>query len=380
MNNHLTTLEPNTSAVVSAVPRGLQITHDVRLRQAQAEMLSRYQLALMLPRDWIEVGFRLLACCDNPDFAKVGYYSKPAGQSKNIEGLSIRFAEEAQRLMRNISVDTSPEMEDELSIHYRTVVTDLESNTPTSETFKVEKTVERRRVDEGTTVLSTRTNSSGDLVHLIPATEDQINTKLRAQMSKVKRTLILALLPAEIRVQCLERCRAVAKATDAKNPQEATKSLVSAFLSLGIEVSDLKEYLGKSPAAMVAKEIEDLRGIYALLRDGEMTWNDVMEAKRETEAAKGSKAEFVAGKKAQRAKDKQKPPRAARASRQAQEPPAAAGSGGGAADAGKASKGKGGATSKTAEPAPPAARASRRGDDEEDEGKAGGDPDSGSNP
>lgn len=358
----------------SAVPAGLQITTDVRLRQAQAEMLSRYQLALMLPRSWEAVGAKLVAACENPDFARVAFYRKPAGNTA-IEGLSVRFAELAQQLMRNISVDTSPEMEDATSVHYRMTVTDLESNTPVSETFKVEKTVERRYVDENTTILSQRPNSNGDIVYLIPATEEQVQTKLRAQISKVKRTLILSLVPAEVRAQCLALCRSISQKEDAKDPQAATKSIIAAFLSLGIDVPDLKEYLGHSPSSLVAKEIEDLRGIYALIRDGEMIWNDVLEAKREQVATKGSRKDFVEGKKAARDKRKQQEGggksagggRASRGSRQAE---GGAGSGGGTPAASK----DGGETAKTedggkaseggkAEPAP-RARASRRGGEE----------------
>jgi len=302
-------------AVTSSVPDGLSITTDVRLRQVQAEMLSRYHMALMLPRNWVSVNSKLLAACENPDFAKTAFYSKPAGDKK-IEGLSVRFAELAQQLMRNISIDTSPEMEDSLSVHYRMTVTDMESNTPTSETFKVEKTVERRYKDEDTTVLSQRKNSYGDTVYLVPATEDQITTKLRAQMAKVKRQLILSLVPAEIRAQCLARCKEIALSSDSKDPQAATKNIVSAFLSIGVDVPDLKEYLGHSPASLVTKEIEDLRGIYALIRDGEMTWTDVIEAKREQAAStkSGSKAAFVEQKKKTREKrNEQKQPRQARA-------------------------------------------------------------------
>ena len=59
-----------------------------------------------------------------------------------------------------------------------------------------------------------------------------------------------------------------------------------AFVSMGIEVSDLKEYLGKSPSGATAPEIEKLRITYALIRDGEMTWSDVMAAKVERDVAK----------------------------------------------------------------------------------------------
>lgn len=347
--------------------QGLAITQDVRLRVAQAEMFARYNLAIMVPRDWTVVEAKLLQDCDNPDFAKEAYFRKPAGRDF-IEGLSVRFAERAQQHMRNISVDTSPEMEDEFSVHYRTTVVDLENNTPTSETFKVEKTVERKRVADGDTVLSQRTNSSGDPVYLVPATEDQLNTKLRAQAAKVKRTLLLALVPADTRSRCLERARSVATSQDSKDPSAATKSIVSAFISIGVDVADLKEYLGKAVQSATAPQIEELRSIYALIRDDELSWRDVMEAKREREAEKGSKAAFVAEKQKEREKRKADKNKGTQAPAGAAAPRARRGSVAAAAPAAADSAAaqdsdKPAAETKPETPARP--RASRRGDDEE---------------
>ncbi len=357
--NNITTKTQSLPSVVqnnalSSVPQGLAITHDVRMRQAQAQIMSQYQMALMLPRVWESISAKLLLACGNPDFAKEAYYKKPAGRDV-IEGLSVRFAEHALTLMRNISVDCSPEMEDEFSAHYRVTVLDIESNTPSSETFKVEKTVERQFVSDGDTILSQRTNSQGRPVFLIPATEDQFNTKLRAQMSKVRRTLLLALIPAEIRAACLDRCKEVVATEDAKDPAGEAKRIIMAFIGVGIDVPDLKEYLGKAPSNATPKEIESLRLTFALIRDGEITWKDVMAAKAEREAEQGSRAAFVAQKEKEKAaaKNKAKPARAGvadKAPRGANKPPAAP---------------KDDAAVTTPEPAR-AARASRRDDDDDD--------------
>lgn len=364
----------------SSIPSGLQITQEARLRTAQAETFARFHLALVLPRNMLDVSTKLLAACDNPDFAKTAFYRKPG--SPPVEGLSVRFAELAHQLMRNISIDCSPEMEDEFSVHYRMTITDLESNTPTSETFRVNKTVERRSCKEGDSVLGQRTNSTGETVYLLPATEDQMTTKVNAQKSKVKRTLILALVPAEVRAQCLTKCKEIAGSSDKKDPASAVKGIVTSFLSIGIDVPDLKEYLGKSPQAAVEKDIEELRGIYAMLRDGELTWADVIEAKRERDAAKGSKTAFVDAKLKERADKKKKKAadaakaasgpaagaeRAQRQPRAQAEPPA---------EAAAADKSKGGAATKPPkeDPAPPRARASRRGGEtQETDGGTGDD-------
>jgi len=346
------------SSSLSSVPQGLAITHDVRLKQAQAQIMAQYHMALMLPRSWESINAKLLLACDDPSFAREAYYKKPAGRDV-LEGLSIRFAERAHQIMRNVSVETTPEMEDDFSVHYRMTVLDLESNTPESETFKVEKTVERRFVADGDTIISERTNSGGEKVFLIPATEDQLNTKLRAIKSKVKRQLILAMIPAEVKTACLERCKAVAANEDSKDPAGEAKRIIMAFISIGIDVPDLKEYLGKSPANATAKEVESLRLTYGLIRDGEITWKDVMSAKAEREAEQGSKAAFVAQKEKERAAKK----------------PKATGQGGGER-APRGSKTGGKAAAATPAPAagtkdePPAAtkpRANRRDDDEEED-------------
>lgn len=366
--------------IVPKVQQGLAITHDVRMRQAQAEMFARYHLAAMVPRDWHAVEAKLMIDCDNPDFAAEAFYSKPTGSGRQ-EGLSIRFAERALQHMRNLSVDVSPDMEDDWSVHHRVTVIDLESNTPTSETFKVEKTVERSSVKDTDTVLSQRTNSQGQTVYLISATEDQMLTKVRAQSSKAKRNLICALIPADVRLRCLERCQAVFKDKQSKDPAAATKDIVAAFIGIGVDVPELKEYLGKSPQSATPAQVAELRSIYVLIRDGDLTWQDALEAKRELEAAKGSKAEFVAQK--QKEKEKQKAKRGTQPAGNAATPAPRRGrsAAAGTDTATDAGAGTGAATTPdaAAAPAPPKPRANRRGDDD-DASDAGGASDQSSNP
>ncbi len=288
----------------SSVPAGLSIAPSGRMSQMQTEVLSRYQLAIMLPRNWLDVGGRLLAACDNPDFAKAAFYSKPVGGGEDKVGLNIRFAEEALRIMRNISVDTSPESEDEHAVHYRMTITDLESNTPTSETFRVSKTHETQFVDDDQTIVATRKNRKGEEVHTVVDTDDQLNAKVRAVTSKVKRALVLSIIPVDIRHQCLARCLEVTFAADKKDPAAALKSIISSFLSIGIDVADLKEYLGKPPQSATEKELQELRGIFALIREGDGTWNSVLSSKRERDAKASVVAKFVSDKQKEKAKQK----------------------------------------------------------------------------
>jgi hypothetical protein len=49
------------------------------------------------------------------------------------------------------------------------------------------------------------------------------------------------------------------------------------FGAIGVTVSQIKEYLGHDGETLKAKELEDLRGIYVAIKDGETNWREVMD-------------------------------------------------------------------------------------------------------
>lgn len=357
--------EPPALALHSSIPQGLVVSPDSRLRHAQAETMARYQMAFMLQREWISVGPKLLALCDDPEFAVEAYYRRPGeGGGRDSEGLTIRFAEAALRIMRNVSVDTTPEMEDDHAVHVRLTVLDLESNTPTSETFRVDKTMVKFSVQDDDIIIAERTHAaSGKKMWIVQASEEQISARVRGKAARVKRALILSLIPAEVRAQCLAKVRSVVTTADTKDPGAAIKGIVSAFIGMGIDVPDLKEYLGKSPAQATPLQIEELRSILVMLREGDVSWNQVLADKRAAMETKGAKAAFVAAKEKEKEKQKASKPPTQRRPRAA----AAASSDGAAAPAAAAEK----VEDPKPAPAPAKPRASRRGDDEEAEEGSG---------
>ena len=76
-----------------------ELASDVLAAQGRAQVQARYLMARQNPRDWDLVRQRVLKDCDRPFFADAALYSKPMGNSK-VTGLSIRFAEAAQRALR----------------------------------------------------------------------------------------------------------------------------------------------------------------------------------------------------------------------------------------------------------------------------------------
>lgn len=257
--------------------------------QARAAVESRYILALRRPRDWDEVRVRMLRECARPGFAECAIYRKPIG--KGVEGLSIRFAEAALRHMGNLLAETPTVYDDAEKRIIRVSVTDLESNATVQKDIVVEKVVERSHLKDGQTAISKRTNSNGKTTYLVGATEDDLLNKEAALISKALRNAILRLVPGDLQDECEAAIRSTRQNAAAKDPDGERRRLVDAFSVIGVGPADLKEYLGHDLEKIVPAEIDELRGVYTGLKDGEITsWSAVLEVKT-GRAAKGASGE-----------------------------------------------------------------------------------------
>lgn len=261
--------------------------------RAKAQIEARYIMALKRPRSWDDVRVRLLNECKRPGFAKAARYRKPVGQG--IEGPSIRFAEAALRYMTNASIETTVTYDDPTKVILRVSVVDLEANVPYEQDVAVQKTVERRKLGKGQRPLATRTNSFGDTVYIVEATDDEVLNKVNALVSKALRTLALRLLPGDILEECMLLCIRVANDEDARDPDAARKNMASAFFDVGVSAGQIAEYLGHDLAQVTPAELSELRAIYAAIRDAETSWQEVMDARggEETDAKKNGAAQKV---------------------------------------------------------------------------------------
>jgi hypothetical protein len=256
--------------------------------QAQAEIQAAVVMAARKPRDWDVTRERLLRECKRPTFAEVARYKKPIGAG--VEGMSIRFAEAAIRLATNIRISQMTVFEDAERRKLRVSVWDLESQVSYAQEVTIEKTVERRSVNKEQTVLRTRKNSKGDLLYVIPATEDDLLNKQNAQISKAIRTQGLRLIPGDIQDECEQEILKTLKDRDAKDPDAAKRKIFDAFTEQGIPVAELKKYLGHDAQRLTPKELSDLRALYSAIRDGETSWRAVVE-QMEAERNKETKPE-----------------------------------------------------------------------------------------
>lgn len=288
--------------------------------QARAAVESRYVLALRRPRDWDEVRVRILKECQRPGFADCAIYRKPIG--KGVEGLSIRFAEAALRHMGNMLAETPTIYDDAEKRIIRVSVTDLESNATVQKDIVVEKVVERSSLKDGQVPLSKRTNSRGATTYLVAASEDDLLNKEGALVSKALRNAVLRLLPGDLQDEAEAAIRKTRADRAKKDPDGERRRLVDAFAAIGVGPSDLREYLGHDLDKVVPAEIDELRGVYTALKDGEVTsWAAVISEKAGRVAKASGEAAAPAPATAS-AKDKLKRDKAAKAAAASPEPPA----------------------------------------------------------
>jgi hypothetical protein len=265
---------------------------------ANAQVNARYIMAMRNPRDLEVCRQHMLKECKRPSFCAIdpdpkkngsslAIYSIPRGNVKNeqgqwvpnlITGPTIRTAEMMMRAWGHISVDVLPIGEDDKQRMFQVVCTDYSAPNTQSEVVIVPKSIEKKKVQDGDIVISSRQNSYGTTVYLCMATEEELAMRKNALVSKARRNLILQCIPGWLVEECMNQIRATARATDAEDPDRSKRVLFDAFAAIGVSAEALQGYLGHADALAPA-ELETLRGIYSGIREGAITWRDVVAAK-----------------------------------------------------------------------------------------------------
>lgn len=261
--------------------------------QTEAMVKARFVMALQNPRDIEAVRVKILAACARPFFAELAVYAKPVGKKLNketgeweeqyAEGLSIRFAEEAIRNFGNAMTDKTVVYDDPKKRILSVSAMDFENNVVHYASVQSDKTVERRVLKPGQLAVGKRTNSYGDLVFIVEATEDEFATKMGALSSKALRDKILMLIPSDIQEEAKAICWRTNADKDAKDPEAARRKIIDSFVRVGVAPSQLVELIGHDLATLQPAELQRLRAIYSAINEGESTWGDVITQKRDFE-------------------------------------------------------------------------------------------------
>ena len=272
----------------SSVERRHETGSTALAAKAQAEVNARFVMALQRPRDPDVVRAKLLKECDRPSFAERAFFSLPKGDKRGrltglpgrIEGMSVRFAESAIRLAGNLWQQTKTIYDDDFKRMILVSIVDLETNAGYEREIVIDKTVERKEPKKGAVILGKRTNSLGDEVSIVQATEDELLQKEGSLISKVFRTLGLRLIPPDIIEDCEQRVIGVWKTEDAKDPEASRKRLLDSFSNLGVSPDELKEYLGHDGVRLTPEERLELSGLHSAIKENEITWPQAFAERR----------------------------------------------------------------------------------------------------
>lgn len=249
--------------------------------QQRATVEAKFLVALNRMRDVDVFREKILKDCNRPRFAEVARYKKPKGYKKDgtrnyIEGPSIRFAEAAARAFGNLDIQTPVIFDDDEQRIIGVAVTDLESNISYSQDIAIKKIVERKKLGKGQKPLSVRTNSYGQSVYLVQATEDDFLDKQNAAISKAVRNCVLRLLPGDIVEEAMDAIQTTQAKQDKEDPDAARKRLLDSFTRLGVPIDELKEVAGHDLKTISPTELETLRGYFSALKNGEASWTSIL--------------------------------------------------------------------------------------------------------
>ncbi len=262
---------------------------------AKAQIVTRYEMAVMRPRDLEQVRLELVELCRNPGFADRARYVLKFGDRP--EDWSIRFIEAAIGAMGNIDVQIATVFDDGQRRMIRIAVVDLQRNSSYTGEQLLERTVERHKLRTGQVSLGQRVNSSGDVVHIVAATEQEMTTKANAAASKIVRVQAQRMIPPHILDECLVQVRETLEqvARDEREAEQRAKDLgeaeqrakdratqvtrwaqrvADAFLELGVGREQLEAYLGHALEQATNEAANALKVIGAMIRDDEAKWSD----------------------------------------------------------------------------------------------------------
>lgn len=238
--------------------------------RVRAEVEASFVMAQRNPRSEDDVRVQILKRCKDSEFAAAATYSKPIGNT-SVRGFSIRFAEEFLRIWGNVQSEMTEIYDDEEKRIVQIVVRDLQTNALMRREVSLLKTVERREA-KNRRILGQRVNTRGDVVFILEATEDEMQVKEAAQISKTLRQIALRMLPAGLKAECDKAVQDTLRKEIKQDPDAERKKILDAFSGIGISPADLKAYLKQDVKTLSPAQLVQLRELYTGIKEGTTTW------------------------------------------------------------------------------------------------------------
>lgn len=290
MTNDETSIVRTEGFSAIEVKRNAELAATAMAAKAKASIEAACIMAERHPRDLLQVRAQLLKECERSRFAEKARYKIPrnsynrdTGQYERtwIQGFSIRFAESALMHMGNMSASSEVVYEDDEKLTLTVTVRDYERNSFVEDAIVVTKLTEKRKLAKNDIPVATRTNSNGETIFILKSTIDEVTQRRNAAVSKSMRTLVLRLIPADLKEECEDMCVATSTKTFKTDPTAEIKRVVDAFAKIRVMPAQLAEYLGHTVDTVDVNELNTLRGIYQAIADNDTTWAEVVDAQRE---------------------------------------------------------------------------------------------------
>lgn len=239
--------------------------------QVKAEIQMGYWMAFQFPRDEETARLKILHECERPSFAdKVEYEIKYGNEY--VHGPTIRLAEVIFKYWKNLRENSKITFEDDKIRRVSVSVIDLETNGSYNDEVEVSKFIEKK-YNRNKEAISERKNSNGEMVYLVPATQDEFSRETEKAKSKTLRKCILRLVPQDLIDQCLLKARNTLIAADKEDPDGKRREMIAAFAKIGIMPDKLSKLLGHDTSFIKEEELLRMRKIYRALEEG-AKWTD----------------------------------------------------------------------------------------------------------
>lgn len=230
----------------------------VQAAREEAEMKAAIVLAKKFPRDEAAAYTRIMHSCDRPSFAEGANYAFPRG-GQVVTGPSVDLARELARIWGNVRYGLRIVTEDDERVHIKGYAYDLESNTYVESEDKFAKLVQRR-------------NKVTRQSEWVKPDERDLRELVNKRGAICVRNAILQLLPSDIVMDAMARCRdtaqKAAKGEIQQDREAAIRRLALAYHDIGVNSEMIAGYLKHSMELITNEEIADLRAIYKSIRDG----------------------------------------------------------------------------------------------------------------
>ncbi len=257
----------------SALPSHANVgTIAIESERAVAEAQGKMVLAKRFPRDTAMAAARAIDACKRPSLAEAGIYRYSRGGG-NVEGPSIRLAEELARCWGNIEYGLRELSRKDGYSEMEAFAWDLETNVRSVQNFTVRHIRDKR--------------GGGQELR-----EERDIYEITANMgSRRVRARILAILPPDLTDAAVAQVRKTLRDGSELPLADRINNMVRFLVSHGVTTTMLVSYLGHPIDQTTPDELVDLKGIATSLKDGQSKVSDHFGVK--DEAPKGSKLDAL---------------------------------------------------------------------------------------